>query len=164
MSLIVDWLDRTGLGRQTKGDRHRREPRRTVCRGCRRPRTSAITSLMLVHGAANNQLWFEVQVARRVDAEYLHRPLATVLNWLAYGPILDTGKHIALVAPRPVFDHRSATTTNAPRPVRRKCCSTRRTTPSACAGPRARHIQPGRTEIIEELLRIAEEELPFLTQ
>ena len=126
-------------------------------------RDKRITGLMLVHGAADNRLWFLVQVARRIDAEFLHYPLATVLNWLAYGPILDTGKHVALVSPRPVLiigarhDERSPASQT-------ELLFDAAHNPKRLRWTEGQHIQPGRTEIVEELLRIAEEELPFLTQ
>jgi dienelactone hydrolase len=126
-------------------------------------RDKRITSLMLVHGAADNRLWFQVQVARRMDAEFLHYPLATVLNWLAYGPILDTGKHVAVVSPRPVLIIGARHDERSPAGQTEVLFDAAHD-PKRLRWTEGRHVQPGRTEIVEELLRIAEEELPFLTQ
>ncbi len=126
-------------------------------------RDQRISGVMLIHGAADNRLWFQVQVARRIDAEFLHYPLATLLNWLAYGPILDTGKHIALVSPRPVLIIGARHDERGP-PGQTEVLFDAAHDPKRLRWTEGRHVQPGRAEIIGELLRIAEEELPFLTQ
>ena len=126
-------------------------------------RDERISGVMLVHGAADNRLWFQVQVARRIDAEFLHYPLATVLNWLAYGPVFDTGKHVALVSPRPVLIIGARHDERTP-PGQTDVLFDAAHDPKRLRWTEGRHVQPGRTEIIAELLRIAEEELPFLTQ
>ena len=66
-------------------------------------RDPRVTGLMLVHGAADNQLWLEVLVARRLDTEFLHYPVAKIRYWFGYGPLLDTSKHIATLSLRPVL-------------------------------------------------------------
>lgn len=126
-------------------------------------RDERISGVMLVHGAADNRLWFQVQVARRIDAEFLHYPLATVLNWLAYGPLFDTGKNIAAVSPRPVLIIGARHDERAP-PGQTEVLFDAAHDPKRLRWTEGQHVQPGRTEIIAELLRIAEEELPFLTQ
>ena len=126
-------------------------------------RDERISGVMLVHGAADNRLWFQVQVARRIDAEFLHYPLATVLNWLAYGPVFDTGKHVALVSPRPVLIIGARHDERAP-PGQTEVLFDAAHDPKRLRWTEGRHVQPGRTEIVAELLRIAEEELSFLTQ
>ena len=65
-------------------------------------RDPRLRGAMLVHGAADNRLWLEAAVARRVDTEALHYPLSVLLHWLAYGPVHDTPAHVARIAPRPV--------------------------------------------------------------
>ncbi len=126
-------------------------------------RDKRITGLMLVHGAADNRLWFQVQVARRIDAEFLHYPLATVLNWLAYGPIFDTNKHIATVSPRPVLVIGARHDERTPAGQTESLFNAAHN-PKRLRWTEGQHIQPDRNEVIEELLRIAAEELPFLTQ
>jgi len=66
-------------------------------------RDDRISGALLVHGAADNRVWLQTQVARRIDAEILHRPLATILSWLAYSPALNTPAHVARISPRPVL-------------------------------------------------------------
>ena len=102
VSLVIDWLVA-----QPWVDRRRiiligaslGVPFATTAAG----RDQRIAGLILVHGAADNRLWLQTQVERRIETEMLHYPLATVLHWLAYGPVLDTREHIARVAPRPVL-------------------------------------------------------------
>ncbi len=126
-------------------------------------RDERITGLMLVHGAADNRLWLEVQVARRIDTEILHYPLGTILYWLAYGPLLDTAKHLAAVAPRPVLIIGARDDERTPAGQAELLFDAARD-PKRLRWTEGRHIQPNRDEIIEEILRIADEELPFLTQ
>ncbi len=126
-------------------------------------RDKRITGIMLVHGAADNRLWFQVQVARRIDAEFLHYPLATVLNWLAYGPIFDTNKHIATVSPRPVLVIGARHDERTPAGQTESLFNAAHN-PKRLRWTEGQHIRPDRNEVIEELLRIAAEALPFLTQ
>ena len=126
-------------------------------------RDERITAVMLVHGAADNRLWLEAQVARRTDMKLLHYPLATILHWLAYGPILDTSKHIATVAPRPVLIVGARNDERTPAGQTELLFDAARE-PKRLRWTEGQHIQPDRPGTIEELLRIAKEELPFLTQ
>ncbi len=126
-------------------------------------RDSRITGLMLVHGAADNRLWFQFEVARRLDAEFLDYPLGTVLNWLAYGPIYDTNRHIAAVSPRPVLVIGAHNDERIPAGQTESMFDAAHD-PKRLRWTEGQHIQPNRNEVIQELLRIAEEELPFLTQ
>ena len=81
-------------------------------------RDERLTAALLVHGAADNELWLEVQLARRVDQAFLHKPLAKLVYWLAYGPAFDTPTYVAQIAPRPVpeFVAPEATATRPPEP------------------------------------------------
>lgn len=124
-------------------------------------RDSRISGLMLVHGAADNRLWLEAQIARRIDTKVLHYPLSAVLHWLAYGPVLDTSKHVATIAPRPVL------IVGARDDERTPAGQTELLFEAAHAPKRLRftegqHIEPDRKDIIAGLLRIADEEMPFL--
>jgi fermentation-respiration switch protein FrsA (DUF1100 family) len=126
-------------------------------------RDQRITGLILLHGAADNRQWLEVQVARRVDAKFLHYPLATVLHWLAYGPVLDTGKQVARLSPRPLLVIGARNDERTPAGEAEALFSNARE-PKRLRFTEGRHIQPDRPEIIAELLTIADEELVFLTQ
>lgn len=120
-----------------------------------------ITAVMLVHGAANNRLWAQKQVARQVDTEFMHYPLATILDWLVYGPMLDTGKHIATVSPRPVLIIGARDDERIPTGQTELLFDVARD-PKRLRWTEGRHVQTNRNEIVEELLRIAYDELPFL--
>lgn len=121
-----------------------------------------IASLVLVHGAADNQAWFETNVARRLSSESLVRPVATLLNWLAYGPAYDTAGYVARTAPRPVLIIGARNDERTPAGQSERLFE-------AARGPRVlrwtegRHVQPGRPEVVAELLAITDAELPFLT-
>jgi fermentation-respiration switch protein FrsA (DUF1100 family) len=126
-------------------------------------RDRRITALMLVHGAADNRLWLEVQVARRIDTELLHYPLATILYWLAYGPVLDTSKHVASVSPRPLLIIGARDDERTPAGQAELLFDAARE-PKRLRFTDGQHIQSNRKEIVAELRRIADEELIFLTQ
>jgi len=126
-------------------------------------RDRRITALMLVHGAADNRLWLEVQVARRIDTELLHYPLATILYWLAYGPVLDTSKHVATISPRPVLIIGARDDERTPAGQTEILFDAARD-PKRLRRTDGQHIQSNRTEIFAELRRIADEELEFLSQ
>jgi len=126
-------------------------------------RDRRITALMLVHGAADNRLWLEVEVARRIDTELLHYPLATILYWLAYGPVLDTRKHVATISPRPVLIIAARDDERTPAGQAEILFDAARD-PKRLRYTDGQHIQSNRTEIFAELRRIADEELEFLSQ
>lgn len=122
-----------------------------------------LAGALLVHGAADNLGWAETQVARRVDTRFLHRPLATIIFWLAHGPSFDTAEHVARIAPRPVViigareDERTAE-------GQTEALFAAAGEPKTLRWTEGRHIEPGRSGIIEELLQIADEELPLRPQ
>ena len=101
------------------------------------------------------------QLARRVDTRALHYPLSVLLHWIAYGPALDTSERIKGIAPRPVV------IIGARRDERTPAGQAELLFQLAGEPKRLRftdgaHIEPDRTEIIEALLEIADEELTFL--
>ncbi|HSG96605.1 MAG TPA: prolyl oligopeptidase family serine peptidase [Woeseiaceae bacterium] len=125
-------------------------------------RDQRIKGAVLVHGAADNRLWIEAQVARRIDTGFMHYPLSVVLHWLAYGPSLDTGQHIARITPRPVV------IIGALRDERTPAGQTELLYKLAGEPKRLRftdsaHVEPDRPEIVAALLRMADEEMVFLT-
>jgi len=125
-------------------------------------RDKRIKGALLVHGAADNRLWIEGQIARRNDIRLLHRPVATIIYWLAYGPTFDTAKNVAAIAPRPVL-------VIGAREDERTPAGQTEALFAAAGEPKwlrwtgGQHIEPDRNDIIAELLRIANEELPFRT-
>lgn len=125
-------------------------------------RDDRIRGAMLVHGAADNRLWLEAQIARRIDTRAMHYPLSVLLHWLAYGPALDTGERIGAIAPRPVLiigaRHDERTPAGQAERLFELAGEPRRLRFTESA-----HIEPDRSEIIEALLTIADEEIGFLT-
>ncbi len=160
VSLAIDWLDGqpwadpdriiligASLGVPFAATAAAREPR--------------VTGVMLVHGAADNRLWLEAQVARRVAAQAVHYPLSVLLHWLAYGPVHDTSAHVSAIAPRPLVIIGAREDERTP--------AGQTETLFALAGEPKRlrwtdgaHIEPDRPAIIAELLQIAEQEMAFL--
>lgn len=123
-------------------------------------RDTRIRGAVLVHGAADNRLWLQRQVERRIDARILHRPLGTILYWLAYGPVLETAQRVARISPRPVLIIGARDDERTPAGQTEQLFAAARE-PKRLRWTGGRHVQPGRSEVIEELLRIADEELPL---
>ncbi|NNL63790.1 MAG: prolyl oligopeptidase family serine peptidase [Woeseiaceae bacterium] len=124
-------------------------------------RDSRLRGAMLVHGAADNRLWLEAQVARRIDTRALHYPLSVLLHWLAYGPVHDTPTHIAAIAPRPVVIIGAREDERTPAGQAERLFELAGD-PKRLRFTHGAHIEPDRVEIIAELLAIADEELAFL--
>lgn len=124
-------------------------------------RDQRIRGAILVHGAADNRLWMEAQVARRIDTKFMHYPLSTVLHWLAYGPVLDTGEHVAAIGPRPVLIIGARNDERTPA-GQTELLYELAGEPKRLRFTDSMHVEPDRPEIVEALLRIADEEMPFL--
>lgn len=124
-------------------------------------RDPRITGMMLVHGAADNRLWLQAQVARRIETRFLHYPLSTVLYWLAYGPVLDTSKHVAALAPRPVLIVAARNDERTPA-GQAELLFEAADEPKRLRFTDGQHIEPNRKDIIAELLQIADQEFFFL--
>lgn len=123
-------------------------------------RDPRIRGAILVHGAADNRLWLQHQVSRRVDVELLHYPSGTILYWLAYGPVLNTPDRAAQVSPRPVLIIGAKNDERTPA-GQTELLFEAANDPKKLRWTGGQHIQPGRNEVVSELLRIADEELPF---
>lgn len=161
VSLVVDWLEGEDWV----------DPRRIVVVGASlgvpfatlaAARDARVGGAILVHGAADNLAWLEVQVARRNDLRLLHRPLATLIHWLAYGPTFDTARNVAAIAPRPVVIVGATEDERTP-PAQTQALYTAAREPKLMRWTTGRHVQPDRAEIVADLLRVADEVLPFVT-
>lgn len=161
VSLVIDWLEREAWV----------DDRRIVIVGASlgvpfatlaAARDPRIAGAILVHGAADNLAWLEVQVARRNEHELLYRPLATLLYWLAYGPTFDTARNVAAIAPRPVVIVGATEDERTP-PAQTEALYAAARQPKLMRWTEGGHVQPRRTEIVAELLRIADDVLPFVT-
>ena len=125
-------------------------------------RDPRIDAAILVHGAADNLAWLETQVARRNDARWLHRPLATLIHWMAYGPTFDTGANVAFIAPRPLVIIGAREDERTPR-GETEALYAAAGEPKVLRWTDGRHVETDRPEVIGQLLAIAAEELPRLT-
>ncbi|MEO1574340.1 MAG: hypothetical protein AAFU65_05200 [Pseudomonadota bacterium] len=124
-------------------------------------RDERISGVLLVHGAADNERWLTLQVARRVEQAWLHRPLGVLLHWMAYGPTFDTAKNIAAVAPRPVLVIGAREDERTP-PDEVEALFAAAGQPKRLRWTEGLHIEPDRTEVLDQMMAIAAEELPFL--
>jgi dienelactone hydrolase len=121
-----------------------------------------IAGVMLVHGAADNRLWMETQVARRTDSKRLHYPLSVVLNWMAYGPIFDTAEHVAEISPRSIVivAGRDDERTPAGQP---ELLYQAAGEPKRLRYTEGGHVDSSRPHIVEALMQIMNEEMEFLS-
>ena len=124
-------------------------------------RDERIRGAVLVHGAADNRLWLEAQLARRIDARAAHYPLSVLLHWLAYGPALNTGARIPDIAPRPVLIIGARNDERTPA-GQAELLYELAGEPKKLRFTEGAHIETDRPEIVEALLRIADEEMAFL--
>lgn len=125
-------------------------------------RDERISGLLLVHGAADNEKWIEIQIARRNDFAPLHKPVAKIIHWMAYGPTYDTARNVAAVAPRPVLIIGARDDERTPAGQTEKLFAAAGE-PKWLRWTEGAHIQPGRQQIVADLLAIADEMLPFPT-
>jgi dienelactone hydrolase len=123
-------------------------------------RDGRLSGLLLVHGAADNRLWLEKNIARRIDTELLRPALATAMHWLVYGPVFETALDVAAISPRPVLIVGAREDERTPAGQTEVLFKAARE-PKLLRWTEGLHVHPGRTDIIDELLRIADEELPF---
>ncbi len=126
-------------------------------------RDPRVTAAMLVHGAANNRLWLEVQIARRIENRLLNVPLSYVVHWLAYGPELNTAEHVAAITPRPLVVIGARNDERTPSGEAQLLYDLAGE-PKRLRYSEGLHIEGDRPDVVEALLRIANEEMPFLTQ
>lgn len=103
-----------------------------------------------------------MQVARRIDSELLHYPLGTIVYWLAYGPIFDTEKHIAAIAPRPVLIIAARNDERTPA-GQEQLLFDAAGEPKRLRYSEGNHVEPDRPGVIADLLKIADEEMAFLS-
>ena len=122
-------------------------------------RDERIDGALLVHGAADNQAWLETQVARRNDNRAMQKVMATLLHWLAYEPTFDTSANVARIAPRPVIVIGARNDERTPA-WQVEALFAAAGEPKVLRWTDGQHVQPDRTDVIEALLRIADEELP----
>ncbi len=121
-------------------------------------RDERIQALMLVHGAADNRAWIAENLGREIDLGWLQGAAASVLNWIVYGPLHDTAEHVSMMAPRPVLIVGARADERVPAGQTDALYEAARM-PKVLRWTEGRHVQPGRRDIIETLLGIADEEL-----
>jgi fermentation-respiration switch protein FrsA (DUF1100 family) len=123
-------------------------------------RDERLSALFLVHGAADNRLWLEKDIASRIDTAFLRPGLAAVMHWLVYGPVFETGRHVAAVSPRPVLIVGARDDERVPAGQTEGLFNAARE-PKLLRWTEGLHVNPGRTDIVDDLLRIADEERFF---
>jgi len=123
-------------------------------------RDKRIQALMLVHGAADNHAWIAKNLGREFDLGPLHGAAASVLNWIVYGPLHDTAAHVSKMAPRLVLIVGARADERVPAGETDALYEAARM-PKVLRWTEGRHVRPGRRDIIDTLLGIADEELSF---
>jgi len=123
-------------------------------------RDHRLSGLLLVHGAADNRLWLQENIASRIGAGLLQPATATLLHWLAYGPVFRTKEHVAAVSPRPVLIVGAREDERTPSGQTEVLYDAARE-PKMLRWTDGPHLDPGRSDIIDDLLEIVDEELPF---
>ncbi len=124
-------------------------------------RDQRFAAVMLVHGAADNRLWLRHNVALRNDLGPFLNPASYVLDWLAYGKLHDTAKHVAMLAPRLAIVVGAREDERTPRSQTEDLFAAARE-PKKLLWTDGRHVQPGRRDVIDALLLIAHHELSGL--
>lgn len=121
-------------------------------------RDQRLRELWLVHGAADNRLWLQANLARRIRGERLRSIVATVLVWVANGPTFDTPSRLAAIPPRPVLIIGARADERTPAGQTEKLFAAAGE-PKSLRWTDGMHIEPGRDDVIEALMRIAIEQL-----
>jgi len=120
-------------------------------------RDSRIDALLLVHGAADNREWISTNIARQNDLGVFLGPAATIANWLVYGPLHDTAEHVSMMSPRPVVIVGAREDERVPAGETERLFEAA-DEPKVLRWTEGRHVQPGRKDIVDELMRIADAE------
>lgn len=123
-------------------------------------RDDRLSGLLLVHGAADNRLWLQENLGRRVDLHFLQPAAATLLHWIVYGPVFETEEHVAALSPRPVLIVGAREDERTPAGQTEVLYEAARE-PKMLRWTEGRHLGPERNDIIEALLRIADDERNF---
>lgn len=123
-------------------------------------RDERIQALMLVHGAADNRAWIADNLGREINLGPLHAAVASVLNWIVYGPLHDTAAHVSMMAPRPVLIVGARADERVPAGQTDVLYDAAHM-PKVLRWTEGKHVQPSRRDIIDTLLGIADEELSF---
>jgi hypothetical protein len=123
-------------------------------------RDHRLSGLLLVHGAADNRLWLQQNIASRIGAGLLQPATATLLHWLAYGPVFRTKEHVAAVSPRPVLIVGAREDERTPSGQTEDLYDAARE-PKMLRWTDGPHLGPGRSDVIDDLLEIVDEEQPF---
>jgi dienelactone hydrolase len=124
-------------------------------------RDERVSGLLLIHGAADNRLWLEANMPSRIDLRFLRPAMATLMHWLAYGPVFRTEEHVAVVSPRPVLIIGAREDERAP-PGQTEALFDAAREPKLLRWTAGRHLDPGRSDVLEAVLEVVDEELSFL--
>lgn len=117
-----------------------------------------IAALLIVHGAADNRAWIEHNIARRASLGPLLGPAATIANWLVHGDLHDTARHVGMLSPRPVVIVGAREDERVPT-GQTETLFAAAGEPKTLRWTEGRHVQTGRRDIVDELLRLADEEI-----
>lgn len=123
-------------------------------------RDERLKALVLIHGAADNRRWLELNIGHRSDLGPLEPGVATLAHWVAAGPAFDTAERAAAVSPRPVVIVGARNDERLPEGQTQALFDAARE-PKVLRWTEGAHVDPAREQVIEDLLRIVAEELPI---
>jgi dienelactone hydrolase len=121
-------------------------------------RDERFSGLLLVHGAADNRLWLEHNLD--LGPRLLRPALATLMHWLAYGPVFRTEENVAAVSPRPVLIVGAREDERIPAGQTEALLAAARE-PKMLRWTEGQHLDPRRRDIIDAVIRIVDQERPF---
>ena len=118
-----------------------------------------IAKLWLVHGAAENGPWLDINTALRIDNPLLSRTVSRLIYWTLCAPLLHAGERTQAVAPRPIVIIGARDDKRTPREAVLELYE-RTPHPKRLLWTDGGHIDPGRPQTIAQLLSFVEND-PF---
>lgn len=112
----------------------------------------ALAHLWLIHGAADNRRWLEVNVGRWAEDGWRRKALAQFLFWFVYGPSFETAEHVQLLTmPVTIVGARDDQRTPEAEVLALYEAASE---PKRLRWTQGGHVGPNRPQIIQALLRL----------
>jgi dienelactone hydrolase len=157
LSVVMDWLET-----QDWGDTNRAE---LVGVSFGTPFVAVAGALdqrfrrvWIIHGGAGNRGWIEHNLHERIPQDWLRPATAWLLHLLVYGSSFDTEAWVAQIAPRPVIVVGARDDERLPEHKVEKLFAAAGE-PKELIWTAGGHVDPGRPELVRELLGIVREHL-----
>ncbi len=118
-----------------------------------------VAKLWLIHGAADNLRWLEVQTARRIDSRPQSLGLARFIYWVLCTPNFHTPSRAAAFSPRPVVVVGAREDERTPE-EEVVALYEAALEPKRLIWTTGGHIDPDKTDLVAELLELVESSPP----